>query len=432
MVMSNMSPAAPSPVGGPPTPQAPITSGNVSGQGPVPFRRATISRNQIIGIETYTVSATSAIQQASIPTIQGAGYFEKLEMDFNVPSYTNSVNSMVQSEDAPWNLALNILMGDINAPIVYNVNGYYTMLANWFGGLWRQDPMGSYDPLIFMNSAIGANVTANNPQIRFRLMLSLVSGIRDLIGLSGNQDAGQKFDLAYSVNSGAALFPSVGPSGSGTLSVTRVYWSRAVPNAVNNRGIPNQQFPNTFGTLHFTLQARSEAAPVASSTVQHYVRRLGTTMRAMILVFRANALRSTAEANAPTNINFYAGDQPLFREDYATRKCEMYRRYPSIPHVFYVGATPTLTTGSPLGGIPSATVMGGGFNGVLCYDRISDFDASAGEELGNDWLWAEQLNQMRFDITYPSGFTSTSASLDIVTQDFTVPPQNVQAMYAPI
>lgn len=436
MVMSNQAPTAPSPIGGPATPQAPISGGNYNGQGAVPFRRATIGRNQIIGTETYTIGASTAILTASIPTIQGSGYFEKLEMDFNLPNLTNAANVMVLSEDAPWNAGLNILLGDINAPLVYNVNGYYLMLANWFGGLWRNDPMSSYDQLVWNCNCIGANVTANTPMgFRFRLLLSLVSGVRDLIGLSGNQDAGQKFDLQYSVNSGSSIWPSVGPSGTGTLSVTRTYWSRAVPNAYNNRGLPNVQFPNTFGALHFTLQARSEAAPVASSQVQHYVRRLGTTMRAMILVFRANASRQTAESNAPTNINFYAGDQPLYREDYATRKCEMFRRYPAVPHVFATGATPTYATGfptSPLGGTPSATQLGAGFNGVLCYDRISDFDASAGEETGNDWLWAEQLNQMRFDITYPSGFTSTNASLDIVTQDFTVPPNVVPAMYAPI
>lgn len=440
MVMSNQAPTAPSPIGGPATPQAPISGGNYNGQGAVPFRRATIGRNQIVGTETYTFGAATNILTASIPTIQGSGYFEKLEMDFNLANLTNAANAMVLTEDAPWNTALNILLGDINAPLVYNVNGYYTWLANWFGGLWRNDPMSSWDQTVWFANAIGVNVTANTPMgFRFRLLLSLVSGVRDLIGLSGNQDAGQKFDLGYSVNAGANIW-SVQPSGTGTLAVTRTYWSRAVPNAYNNRGLPNQQFPNTFGTLHFTLQARSEAVPVGGSQVQHYVRRLGTTMRAMILVFRSNSSRATAEAaaNYPTNINFYAGDQPLYREDYATRKSEMFRRYPMSPHVFAYGVANTLTypsasnSISPLGSTPSVTAIGGGFNGVLCYDRISDFDASAGEETGNDWLWAEQLNQMRFDITYPSGFGSTANSLDIVTQDFTVPPSAVPAMYAPI
>lgn len=433
MVMSNTAPGAPAPVGGPATPQSPVSGGNYGGQGAVPFRRATIGRNQLIGVENYVLNTTgtlaAAIQTASIPTIQGQGYFEKLEMDCNATnSVNNAATAVVFQEDAPWNAIANLILGDINAPIIYNVNGYYTFLANFFGGLWRNDPMASWDPYVW-NAVIGNTTTGG--AFRFRLLLSLVSGLRDLIGLSGNQDAGQKFDLSYSVSAGSTIYSTGSASATTNLAVTRTYWSRAVPNAVNNRGLPNAQFPNTFGALHFTLQARSEATPAPSSTIQHYVRRLGTTMRAMILVFRSNALRSTAEAAAPTAINFYAGDQPLFREDYATRRCEMYRRYPfNDSHIVNVAGT--LGQQSPLGGVPSATLLGAGFNGVLCYDRISDFDAAAGEETGNDWLWAEQLNQMRFDITYPSGWTAASSSLDIVTQDFTVPPQVVPAMYAPI
>ena len=112
----------------------------------------------------------------------------------------------------------------------------------------------------------------------------------------------------------------------------------------------------------------------------------------IILVFRSNGSRATAETNAPTLITFKLGDVPIFSETLAMRRLTMYQRF--------------------------------GFDapaGVLAYDAISDFVLAAGNELGEDYYWTNGLVNAQFEISYPAGFGSTNNSLDIITDDLQVP-----------
>jgi hypothetical protein len=59
---------------------------------------------------------------------------------------------------------------------------------------------------------------------------------------------------------------------------------------------------------------------------------------------------------------------------------------------------------------------------VLVYDRIHDFGNLAGSELGFDWIWAQNIVDAQFQISY-GAFTATTppASLTVVTSDMVVP-----------
>jgi hypothetical protein len=144
--------------------------------------------------------------------------------------------------------------------------------------------------------------------------------------------------------------------------------------------------------LHYTTKNRNVALPAGSSVVNHPLARLGNTIRTIILVFRSNGSRATAEANLPTLVTFKLGDVPIFSETPQHRRNLMYQRF--------------------------------GFDapaGVLVYDAISDFEIGAGGELGEDYWWTNGLVNAQFEITYPAGFGSTANSLDVITDDLQVP-----------
>jgi hypothetical protein len=143
-----------------------------------------------------------------------------------------------------------------------------------------------------------------------------------------------------------------------------------------------------YGTLHFTTVTTSDASPLGGSTVNHYLRRIGNTIRFIILVFRSNALRASAETNAPTLLTFKAGDDTIFTETWAYRKSLMFERY--------------------------------GFDmpsGVLVYDTMHDFGPFSGFEVGDDYYHTQALVNAQFQISYPAGYGATGNSLTIVTDD---------------
>src|SRR5690242_1887834 len=125
---------------------------------------------------------------------------------------------------------------------------------------------------------------------------------------------------------------------------------------VTPAGAQQEVFPPQFGTLHYLTSTVSESAPQGSSQINHYIRRIGHTVRWIALVFRSNGSRATAETNQPTNIQLKLGEDVIFNETYAYRRAIMWERF--------------------------------GFafpDGVLVYDGMHDFAAAAGFEFGEDY-----------------------------------------------
>jgi hypothetical protein len=154
------------------------------------------------------------------------------------------------------------------------------------------------------------------------------------------------------------------------------------------------QVPEKHGILNFLTQSINPSAPQPAATVNHYLPRLGNTIRFLALVYRSGAVatgRANAEALLPTRIQFNLGDTPLFVETPAYRRKEMEYRY-DVP----------------------------GFQGTFVYDFLTDFTTSAGAELGDDYLWTSGLVNAQFAISYPAGVAT--ASLTVITGDSLVPP----------
>jgi hypothetical protein len=344
----------------------------------VPWRRATVERSNILPQESGSI--TTGYQPIE-RTIEGTGFLYKIRLRMVATASGNAATVAFQ-EDGPWSALGLVTLRDPNGELINVPNGFYLYLANL--------AQRNYDNRWIDQSTLSSTVTGGGATGgSFTQFFDLAVGInrRNLLGVVGNQDRAIKYTLRTDINASTAVY-STAPTTLPTYVLEKYYESYSVPLPVGPNGVQQQVLPPGYGTLHFTTVTTSDAPPLGGSTVNHYLRRIGNTIRFIILVFRSNNSRASAEANPATLLTFKAGDDTIFTETYAYRKSLMYERY--------------------------------GFDfpsGVLVYDSIHDFGPFAGFEVGDDYYHTQALVNAQFQIAYPSGFGSTGNSLTIVTDD---------------
>ena len=360
-----------------------------SAMGIIPFRRATTPRTAIVAPTTGTMSVS---QQPTQIVMEGTGYMIGIGLDVTVTTAGNAA-ATAYNEDAPWNFFSSIVLNDVSGELT-NLDGYMQYLFNVYGGYVAPGTLlrASTDTTLY-NLVSGAGATGGS--LRFHLLLPVAINTRNFLGLVGNQDRAVKYQLRDDINASTAIY-SVAPTNPGSINVQRTYYSVTVPGQVNAQGIAQQIRPPKFGVQHFQTQMMSPSAPQGGSTVNHFLARLGNTIRLLVLVFRSNGSRATAESNLPTRVQFLIGDTNIFTESAAERRWIMYNRY---------GFDTTAAAAQ----------------GVLVYDFLEDVINQAGSEIGLDYLWSNGVVNAQFQITYPAGFGSTNNSLIIGTDDLIVP-----------
>lgn len=375
-------------VGGPVTQVQEPTPGSS-----IPFRRATTFRTSQLVPTSQLI--TTASQQVDI-VIEGSGYIYGIDLHYNATTAANAAVTAFQ-EDGPWSAGDTIVLRDVNGELI-NVSGYHLRLVNLYAGYVgfrnaepvRAETAPSADTANIFNLVTGNGATGGT--FRFHTFIPCGLNRRDLRGILGNQDRAQKYSLRTDIAASTSIY-STAPTTLPTLNIERTYENYAVPAAANANGSPQMQYPDDFGILHYVTQATNPSPPVGGSTVNHFLSRLGNTVRLLVLTFRQNGSRSTAETNQPTKVQFNLGDTPIFVESYAYRRMLMWRRY--------------------------------GFdapNGVLVYDFMTDIIGHAGDELGDDYLFTNGLVNAQFQVTYPTAFGSTNNSLTVITDDLVIPP----------
>lgn len=370
----------------------------------IPFRRATTFRTTQVISSAYTNVGVAA--NSFDVVIEGSGFIYALDLETAVTTAGNAA-AVAYGEDAPWSTFGSVVFRDVNGELV-NLTGFNLRLANIYGG-WNTGNI--FDN--FTAPPVTASFLTKDPQVgfmtsgaggtggsyRFHLYVPVGLNRRSLWGILGNQDRAQKYSLRTDLISAAATATgpnsiyTTAPTTQGTGVVNRMYENYAVPAPADANGHKQQQIPDKFGIINFLTQSTNPSAPQGGGTINHFLPRLGNTIRFMTLVLRSNGTRATAETNIPTRIQFNLGDTPIFVETPSYRRMLMFERYhQDAPQ------------------------------GVFNYDAITDFNWSAGYELGDDYFWTSGLVNAQFQIAYPTGFGSTNNSLIVVTGDMLVPP----------
>lgn len=345
----------------------------------VPWRRAIVERSNILPSEQ---GAMTAGYQPIERTIEGTGFLYKVRLRLVATTAANAA-TVAFAEDAPWNALGLLTIRDPNGELINVPNGWYLYLSNLlqknYTNRWLDQ-----STISSLTTGVGGGTGGS-----FTQFFDYAIGInrRNLLGVVGNQDRAIKYTLRTDINASSAVYTTA-PTTLPTFVLEKYYESYSVPLPVGPNGVKQQVLPPGYGTLHFTTVTTSDALPSGGSTVNHYLRRIGNTIRCIALVFRSNGTRANAEANPPTLITFKTGDDTIFTETWAYRKALMYERY--------------------------------GFDfpaGVLVYDAMHDFDNGAGFEIGDDYYHTQALVNAQFMVAYPAGFGSTSNSLTILTDD---------------
>lgn len=364
-----------------------------SGGPVIPFRRATTPRTAISVSTTKTL--TAGAQNVS-EIIEGTGYIlgVQLEVVATVPS-TNSA-TVAATADAPYNILDTVSFADSGGEEI-NLGGYDLFLINLYGGFMDYLDSASGDTNVYSALVTGSGATGGN--FRFQLLAPIAINTRNYLGLLGNQDRAMKYTLRTDIAASATVY-STAPTALPNIVINRTYLNATVPAPQNSAGVPQRQVPPKFGVQHFVTRTVNANPPVGGSTINHFLPRIGNTIRLIILVLRSNSSRATAESNLPTRVQFQLGDTPIFQETVQARRRIMYQAF--------------------------------GFDapaGVLVYFWNQDLISKAGDELGLDWLWTNGVVNAQFQITYPSGFGSTANSLTVIVDDLVV-PDNID-VYAP-
>ncbi len=357
-----------------------------SGGRVVPFRNATLERSELNVQLTGTI--TAAQQPLEYP-IEGNGFIFGIVLDVAVVTAGNGA-AVAYQEDGAWSSLALVALSDSGAQAI-SVTGFQLFLCNlshrlYTGRFWDQS---SLNTLVTGAGATGGSFT-------FLLRVPLGINRRTLIGILGNQDRSIKYSLRTDVAPSSFIY-STPPTNAGAYTIQKLYENYSVPSPTGPGGT-QEVIPATYGSLSFLTATRSENPPSGGSTVNHYIRRTGNTVRYYILVFRLNGSRANAETNAPSRIHLKVGDTDVFNETYRYRRALMFERY--------------------------------GFDfpsGVLVYDTIHDFTAGAGYELGDDWWSTQAVANGQFQVTYPAGFGNTNNSLEFITNDMSLTGQTLAA-----
>ncbi len=380
-------------VGSPTTQAAAIKP---AGQKVIPFRLATVPRTDypIFQIGPMAISANT---QNFYNRVLGEGYMNKILLGVNATVPSNNSAAVAYFEDAPYNVLGQIVLHDTNGDVINLSSGYHARLLELYSGYLQFQSEGSGDINVWQKVA---STGATGGNFQFWLPLPAALNNRDLIGLLGNQDQAQAYDVRLIFNPSTNVYTTA-PTALPNLTLKALYQSNTVPNQYNADGSQNQVIPNTYGVIHHWTEAQSENAPTSGSRVTHRLQRKGNTIRSIVLVFRGNAgstnpqVRAAMESNMPTSIQLRIGSQTVFNEDVSTRRRIMFERT----------------------GIDAPA-------GVLAYDWQSDAIGRLGMEFGHDYIWSQDVTDIFFDCTYPTfvasgGITPANGntSLTFLTDD---------------
>lgn len=354
----------------------------------IPFRRATTEKTEILTGEAFTAAAAlTRIKR----TAEGNGFIYGVVLDVQAITAANAA-AVTFTEDAPWNAIDSCVLSDAAGELV-NLSGFDLFVANLCGKQYASRFADNSATLFQALSGAGAT----GGSFKFMIRVPVALNRRSLTGMVGNQDRGTKYDLRTDFAASASIYTTA-PTTLPPVTIDKYYEFYTLPADVitiddgygHKQRFQQQQYPDDYGRLHFITANDAESAPAPSSTKNHYLRRIGNTIRYIAVVLRAGAgttPRNVAELNLPTAFTFKIGDDTIFRETPRKRRFDMWERY--------------------------------GFDfpsGTFVWDALHDLGTDSGNEIGDDYYYTQGLNNAQLIVTYPAGFTA-GGSIHFITDD---------------
>lgn len=353
----------------------------------IPFRQA--SAEKVLTLDNKAVTQTANAVQLGPDVIQGEGLIQDLSVRVAMSTAGNAA-AVAFTEDGQTAALVSLIFSAPGGDVI-NVDAVTQAIHNKYDAGSMLPYSASADAGI-QATTTGTGATGGSFMQWYRLPMSI--GYRSLVGLLGNQDQATKYRLRNDLAGSASVY-STAPTALGTATVSRYYRQRTVPAPTDNFGSPQQVLPDSYGIVHYQMSEIDAVAPAPGNKV-HYMTGLGNVWRRLILVWRQNGSRASAEGtlntSASTTLTFAIGDSPRFTEDFAYRRRVMFDRY--------------------------------GFDapaGVLVYDFAADFGLRSGEELGDDYLNTANLTSIKLTVNYPSGIGSTNNTLTVLKDSLWVP-----------
>ena len=376
-------------------PQVEEQPANAQAVGVTPFVRASDENLQPGNVDS-SLQITAATRDFGTFDVASYGYVQFLTVKVSCSGGTTT--TAVGTEDAPWVALQNVQLTEPNgAYIVQFTNGYEMYLANKYCGYF---PPYAADP---RRSTFYSGIAAATGHFSFILIIPVEVGRRDGVGALANQDSAGQFKFRCSLAPSATIYAS------GTLTtlptVRLQVWLNAYdqPEATS-AGLANATEPPAHGTTSFWSVQSGITVNAGNNTIE--LKRKGNYLRLIIFVLRrAGTVRSTGEADWPTETRFLRDKFPARYYDFDVWRWLMFTR-------------------SGFGGVIGAEALtnelpGGLDNGVRVHDHIHEFDGGYGRE--NRDHWQPTRGSTSLEIT---GSFGTAGTLTVITNDVAI-AQNV-------
>jgi hypothetical protein len=242
------------------------------------------------GVEQGTVftGTQSVSQQTNGPNpLPATGYIRRIRLQTVLTGGT--AGTFTANGDAPYNFYALIRFAEPNAAPVFELTGYNTLLADFYGGYTEwSDPRQDYD---FVGTSPNINV---EPYVPVELDATGMGALSNLSNASA-------FRLTLIADAAANIY-SANPSPFPTFTVTPHidYWTLPNPNdADGNLQATAPPFPGTI-----QLWSQIQNLTLATGNNRTSLARMGNQLRTVIMVTRVTGLRSETPFPNPANLRW--------------------------------------------------------------------------------------------------------------------------------
>jgi hypothetical protein len=228
----------------------------------------------------------SAITNGPSP-LPATGYIRRVRLPAILTGGT--AGTFTASGDAPYNFFNLIRFAEPNAAPVFELTGFNTLMADYFGGFagW-DDPRQDWD---YVATAPNINI---EPYIPVELDPTGMGALSNLSNASA-------FRLTMIAESFANLY-SANPSPAPTFTVVPHvdYWT--LPNPTDQDGNPQATAPPYPGTIQLWSQIQNLTLSTGNNRTS--LNRMGNQLRTVIMVTRASGLRSETPFPNPAQLRW--------------------------------------------------------------------------------------------------------------------------------